>query len=323
MGFGLKDRWLSLAFFGLLFFASDIISIPLSLYSTFVVEEKYGFNKTTPKTFIIDKLKSYLITVLLGGGLVYLLLTIIIAMGSSFWIWAWLLMVGIMLFMNFFYTTLFVPLFNKLKPLEDGELRTAIEQLSNKLDFPLKKIMVMDASKRSTKSNAFFSGFGKLKSIVLYDTLIEKHSTDELLGILAHEVGHYKKKHIISNMASAIISTGLMLFVLSWFVFNEELSMALGAKEIYYHLNILAFGILYEPINTITGLIGSVLSRKHEYEADAYAVEHTDAEAFKQALKTLSTENLGDLQPHPAYVFAYYSHPTVLQRIRAIDALKE
>lgn len=321
-GFGLEGIPLSLAYFGLLFVASDILGMPFSLYSTFVIEEKYGFNKTTPKTYIIDKLKGYLMGAILGGGIMYLLLWLIDSIGPNFWIYAWLLMVAVMLFMNFFYTTLFVPIFNKLKPLEEGDLRTEIENLSAKLNFPLRKIMVMDASKRSTKSNAFFSGFGKLKSIVLFDTLIDQHSNDELSGVLAHEIGHYKKKHIISNMVTAIVSTGLMLFVLSWFMFNEELSLALGANELYFHLNLIAFGILYEPINTITGLIGNVLSRKHEYEADEYAVKHTNPEAFKNALKTLSTENLSDLMPHPAYVFVHYSHPTVLQRIKFIDSLR-
>ncbi|MBI1183666.1 M48 family metalloprotease [bacterium] len=318
---GLHGKWLSLAFFGLIFLAGDLLSLPLSLYATFVVEEKYGFNKTTLKTFFADKLKSYALTVFLGGGLLYLLLSIIISLGNTFWIWAWLLMVAVMVFMNFFYTTLFVPLFNKLTPLADGELKEAIVALSEKLDFPLKKIMVMDASKRSSKSNAYFSGFGKLKSIVLFDTLLDKHSNKELLGILAHEIGHYKKRHIVSNLLIAVVLNGLTLYVLSWFIFNDELSKALGAHQLYYHLNIIAFGILFEPISTLTGLLGNVLSRKHEYEADAFAVKHTDKEAFKDALKTLSTENLSDLQPHPAYVFVHYSHPTVLQRLKAIDDL--
>ena len=315
---GLRGEWLSLVYFGVLFIASDLFSMPLSIYSTFVVEEKYGFNKTTIKTFLADKVKSYLLTITLGGGLLYTILYIVKTLGSDFWIYAWLLMIVVMLFMNFFYTTLFLPLFNKLSPLEDGELKTAIIALSEKVNFPLSKIYVMNASKRSTKSNAFFSGFGKLKSIVLFDTLIEKHSTDELMGILAHEVGHYKKKHVITNLATAILSNGMMLFVLSWFIFSEELSRSMGANGLYYHINIIAFGILFGPINLILGLFGNIFSRKHEYEADAYAIAHADKVAFENALKRLSTENLSDLQPHPAYVFVHYSHPPLLQRLKAI-----
>lgn len=316
--FDLRGEWLSLVYFGVLFIFSDLFSMPLTIYSTFVVEEKYGFNKTTLKTFILDKLKSYLLAIVFGGALLYTVLYIVITLGSDFWIYAWLLMIGVMLFMNFFYTTLFLPLFNKLSPLEEGELKTAIVALSKKVDFPLSKIYVMNASKRSTKSNAFFSGFGKLKSIVLFDTLIEKHSVDELMGILAHEVGHYKKKHVITNMVTAILSNGIMLLVLSWFIFSEDLSRAMGADGLYYHLNIIAFGILFGPINLILGLLGNVFSRKHEYEADAFAIENTDKAAFENALKKLSTENLSDLQPHPAYVFVHYSHPPLLQRLKAI-----
>lgn len=319
MDFGFKDHWLSLAYFGVLFVISDGLNLPFSLYSIFIIEEKYGFNKTTFKTFLLDKVKSYLLAFVLGGGLLYLFLWIIEYMGKDFWLYAWILMTIIMLLMNFFYTTLLVPLFNKLTPLEDGELRDSIERLSQKLDFPLKKIYVIDASKRSTKSNAYFSGFGKLKSIVLFDTLIEKHDHDEVLAILAHEVGHYKKKHIVSNLISGILVNGLTLFVLSQFIFSEELSLSLGGDQMYCHINLIAFAILFEPISLITGLIGNLFSRKHEFEADAYAVTHTSKNALISALKRLSTENLSDLMPHAAYVFFHYSHPTLLQRMAAVE----
>lgn len=325
-GFGLTGHWLSLAYFGVLFIISDLIGLPFALYSTFVIEERYGFNKTDLRTFFIDKLKSYVMTLFLGGGLLYVFLWIIDYMGTNFWWYAWILMTAVMLFMNFFYTTLLLPIFNKLTPLQDGELKEAIEGLSQKLDFPLKNIMVMDASKRSTKSNAFFSGFGKLKSIVLYDTLIAQHSQDELLAILAHEVGHYKKKHIISNLVSGVIVNGFMLFILSKFIFSEDIPLALGAEpsyEPYYHLNLIAFAILFEPISLLTGLLGSVISRRHEYEADEYAVLNTSKEAMINALKKLSNENLSDLMPHPAYVFFHYSHPTLLQRISAIEQIDD
>lgn len=315
--------WLSLVYFGVLFFASDIMGLPFGLYATFVIEEKFGFNKTTPKTYFIDKIKSYAMTIILGGGIMYVLLLLITSIGEQFWLYAWAVMVAIMIFTNFFYTTLFVPIFNKLTPLEDGELRTEIEKLAAKLNFPLTKIQVMNASKRTSKGNAYFAGFGKKKSIVLFDTLIEKHEVDELVGILAHEIGHYKKKHIIGNMIQGIALNGLMLWLLSWFIFNPELSMALGADQLYIHLNLIAFGILYGPISMITGLIGNVISRKNEYEADAYAIEHTKPEAFKTALIRLSTDSLSDLKPHPAYVFMHYSHPTLLQRLESIDSNAE
>ncbi|MCB0736301.1 MAG: M48 family metallopeptidase [Bacteroidetes bacterium] len=312
--------WLSLVYFGVLFFASDIMGIPFGLYATFVIEEKFGFNKTTPTTYFIDKIKSYAMTIILGGGIMYVLLLLITSIGEQFWLYAWAVMVAIMIFTNFFYTTLFVPIFNKLTSLEDGELRTEIEKLAAKLNFPLTKIQVMNASKRTSKGNAYFAGFGKKKSIVLFDTLIEKHEVDELVGILAHEIGHYKKKHIIGNMVQGIALNGLMLWLLSWFIFNPELSMALGADQLYIHLNLIAFGILYGPISMITGLIGNVISRKNEYEADAYAIEHTKPEALKTALIRLSTDSLSDLKPHPAYVFMHYSHPTLLQRLKAINS---
>lgn len=318
MSFGLRSQWLSLTYFGVLFIVSDLLSTPLSLYSTFIIEEKYGFNKTTLKTFFLDKLKGYLLAIVLGGSLIAAFLWFIKEQGQSFWIYAWLMMIGVMLFMNFFYTTLFLPLFNKLNPLEEGPLKEAIVKLSKEVDFPLNKIYVMNASKRSTKSNAFFSGFGRLKSIVLFDTLLEKHSTEELLGILAHEVGHYKKKHVVINMVTSILTNGLMLFILSRFVVNTELSQALGASKDTVHINIIAFGILFGPINMVLGLLGNIFSRKHEYEADAFAIAHADKEAFQKALKKLSTENLSDLQPHPAYVFMHYSHPPLLQRLKAI-----
>lgn len=316
-----NEIFLSLAYFGVLFFASDILGSPIAIYSTFVIEEKYGFNKTTPKTYALDKLKSYVMAAILGGGLMYLLLYLVQAIGPSFWLYAWGLMMVVTLFMTFFYTTLFVPIFNKLTPLEDGELRTRIEELAQKVGFPLKKIQVMNASKRTTKGNAFFSGFGSQKGIVLFDTLIEKHTVDELVGVLAHEIGHYKKKHILSNMVLGFGLNALMLFLLSWFVFNPDLSKALGEDQLYIHLNLIAFSILYGPISTVTGLIGNVLSRKHEYEADAYAVAHANKRAFKDGLIRLSTDSLSDLKPHPAYVFVHYSHPTLLQRLSAIDSI--
>jgi STE24 endopeptidase len=212
-----------------------------------------------------------------------------------------------------------MPLFNKLTPLEEGELRTAIEQYCQKVNFPLTNLFVIDGSKRSTKANAFFSGMGAKKKVVLYDTLIENHSTEELVAVLAHEVGHYKKKHIPVSMVLSVLQIGLVLFILSWLLFNPALSQALGASSLNIGLNLMAFGFLYSPISMITSLLMNVLSRKNEYEADAYARTTYNGEALAKALKKLSTDNLSNLTPHPAYVFFHYSHPPLLARLKAMQ----
>lgn len=309
----------TLIFFGVIFFASDIINIPFQIYDTFVIEEKYGFNKTTPRIFILDKLKGYLLTIIIGGGILFLFLKLAEVFGKDFWIYFWIVAALLMLFINMFYTSLILPLFNKLSPLEDEELKKEIEEYSKKVDFPLDNIFVMDGSKRSNKSNAFFSGIGKKKKIVLFDTLIEKHSREELISILAHEVGHYKKKHIISSYIISILQTGLILFILSLMLFNENLSLALGGEVNAIHLNLLAFGILFSPISHFIGLFMNLLSRQNEYEADAYAKETYKGEPLQEALKKLSVNNLSNLTPHPAYVFVHYSHPTLLQRLKALN----
>lgn len=311
--------YLALAFFGLLFIASDIINTPFQVYSTFVIEEKFGFNKTTPKTFVLDKLKGYLLTAIVGGVILGALLYLIIYIGQDFWIYFWIVISLFILFINMFYTSLIVPLFNKLTPLEDGELKQAIEDYSRKVNFPLDNIFVIDGSKRSSKANAFFSGIGKKKKIVLYDTLINNHTTSELVAVLAHEVGHFKKKHIVSGFVLSIIQTGVMLFIMSLMIFSPALSRALGADQIGIHLNLLAFGILYAPISKITGILLNLISRKNEYEADAFATFSFDGSALQLALKKLSVNNLSNLLPHPWYVFFHYSHPPLLKRLKAID----
>jgi STE24 endopeptidase len=328
-GFGLLDTFLksffenttiiALAFFAILMVASDILSLPFQLYSIFVIEEKFGFNKMTIKTFITDKLKSYMISLLLGAGILYLLFSLLDYLGHNFWFIFWIAISIFMLVMNVFYTSVFVPLFNKLTPLPEGELKSAIEEFSRKIKFPVTNVYVIDGSKRSSKSNAFFSGLGKRKKIVLYDTLINNHTTEELIAILAHEAGHYKKNHIIWGMMYSILQTGIILYVLSFFVFNEQLSVALGAEELSLHINLLAFGILYSPISAITGLIMNIYSRKNEFEADAYAKQNNKPEALIQALKKLSVDNLSNLYPHPLYVFIHYSHPPLLERIKALQ----
>lgn len=326
--FGDLDMWLrpyfdnqivlALAYFGVLFIASDILNTPFQIYSTFVIEEKFGFNKTTVKTFVIDKLKGYLLSAIIGGLLMGILLYLIIEIGGDFWLYFWIIAGVFILFINMFYTSLVLPLFNKLTPLADGELKTAIEAYSRRVDFPLDNIYIIDGSKRSKKANAFFSGLGKKKKIVLYDTLIENHTKEELVAVLAHEVGHFKKKHIVYGFGISILQTGLMLFIMSLMIFNKNLSLALGADQLAVHINLIAFGILYSPISKVLGILGNILSRKNEFEADAYAKETFESDALQNALKKLSVDNLSNLYPHPTYVFVHYSHPPLLQRLHAL-----
>ena len=310
---------LALVFFGILMLASDILTIPFQLYSIFVIEEKYGFNKTTIKTFITDKLKGYALGAIVGGGLLSLLIYLVLAIGPSFWIWFSIIAAVFILFINMFYTSLILPLFNKLTPLQDGELKAAIENFSRKVNFPLDNIFIIDGSKRSKKANAFFSGIGRKKKIVLYDTLITNHTTEELVAVLAHEVGHFKKKHIIWGYVLSVLQIAFTLFVLSLMILNENLSLALGGSQLAIHLNLLAFGILFSPISAITGLLMNMYSRKNEFEADAYAKETFDGGALINALKRLSVDSLSNLYPHPLYVFFHYSHPPLLKRLDALS----
>jgi STE24 endopeptidase len=313
------DIWQAMAFFGVLFIASDIINTPFGIYSTFVIEEKFGFNKTTPKTFITDKLKGYLLTIIIGGALGWVFLYLVFTLGQNFWIY-FLVVIGVfMLVINMFYTSLILPLFNKLTPLEDGEIKDAIENYCKKENFPLSNIFVIDGSKRSKKSNAFFSGIGKKKKVVLYDTLIENQSTEELVAIFAHEVGHFKKKHIVQGYILSILQVAITLLILSFMIFSKDLSTALGGERVAVHLNLVAFGILYSPISHLTGLLMMLLSRKNEYQADAFAAHTYKGEALQTALKKLSVDNLSNLYPHKAYVFFNYSHPPLLSRLSAID----
>jgi STE24 endopeptidase len=310
---------MALMFFGIIGLVADIFSTPFSIYSTFVIEEKFGFNKTTSKTFILDKIKGWAMAAIIGGGLLSLIVWIYDSTGEWFWIIAWGVIGIFTLFMTMFYSEIIVPLFNKQTPLEEGDLRNAIEKFASKAGFQLKNIYVMDGSKRSTKANAYFSGLGAKKRIVLFDTLIKDHSTEELVGILAHEVGHYKKKHTVLGTVLSLLQTGLMLFILGIFIGNPVLSQALGATEGSFHMGVLAFGLLYSPLSTILGIIMNIVSRKNEFAADRYAGEKYNPEALKTALKKLSVNHLSNLRPHPAYVFFYYSHPPLLQRLKALD----
>lgn len=309
----------ALIFFGVLAFLNGFISLPFSVYGTFVIEEKYGFNKTNGITFITDKIKGIFIGGIIGTGILFAIIFIFENFAEHFWYMAWAVIFVFMLFMNMFYVDLILPLFNKLTPLQDGELRSAIEEYADKVGFNLKNIYVIDGSKRSTKSNAFFSGIGPKKTIVLYDTLIENHSTEELVAVLAHEVGHYKKKHTLQGLFFAAVQIGLTLFILNLFITEPKISFALGAETPTFHLGLVAFSILYSPISEIMGIISSIISRKNEFEADAYAKETYDGQALGTALKKLSVDNLSNLYPHPVYVFVHYSHPPVLQRLEALE----
>ena len=307
---------IALIFFGIIMIGSDLLTTPFSYYSTFVIEEKFGFNKTTIKTFILDKIKGWLMMAIVGGGILALIIWFYQTTGKHFWLYAWGLIAVFTLFMNMFYSKLIVPLFNKQTPLEEGTLRDKISAYANTVGFKLDKIFVIDGSKRSTKANAYFSGFGSEKRVTLYDTLINDLEDEEIIAVLAHEVGHYEKKHIIFNLFASIILTGLTLYILSLFISNPLLSEAIGVKILSFHIGLIAFTLLYSPISEITGLIMNVFSRKFEYEADDYAKTTYKGEPLITSLKKLSKNSLSNLTPHPAYVFMHYSHPTLLERIK-------
>ncbi|PRX49600.1 M48 family metallopeptidase [Salegentibacter salegens] len=306
----------ALIFFGIIMIGSDILTTPFSWYSTFVIEEKYGFNKTTKKTFFLDKIKGWLMMAILGGGILALIVWFYQFAGNDFWWYAWILVAVFSVFLNMFYAKLIVPLFNKQSPLEEGSLRTKIETYAASVGFTLDNIFIIDGSKRSTKANAYFSGFGKEKRITLFDTLVKDLEEEEIVAVLAHEVGHYKKNHIIVNLAASILTTGFTLWLLSLFVGSPALSQALGVQEPSFHIGLIAFGILYSPISEITGLLMNYLSRKFEYQADNYAKRTYGAGPLISSLKKLTKNSLSNLTPHKAYVFMHYSHPTLLQRFR-------
>jgi len=311
---------ITLIFFGIIMLGSDLLTTPLSYYKTFVIEEKYGFNKSTKALFFIDKMKGWLLTIILGGGILALIAWFYQQTGESFWIYTWIFIALFSVFMMLFYSSLIVPLFNKQTPLQDGELKTQLEGFAKKAGFNLDKIFVIDGSKRSTKANAYFTGFGKKKRIVLYDTLINELETDEIVAVLAHEVGHYKKNHVIFNMIASIALTGLTLYIFSFFIDSQLLANALSVSESSFHIGLIAFGVLYTPISEITGLFMNYISRKFEYQADNYAKTNFGATSLITSLKKLSKNSLSNLTPHKAYVFMHYSHPTLLQRIQNLNS---
>jgi STE24 endopeptidase len=310
---------ISLIFFGIIGFISDIINIPFGCYDTFVIEKKYGFNTMTIRTFITDHIKSWFIALLVGVPVLGLITWFYYKTGKNFWLYAWGLITLFSVFINLFYSELIVPLFNKQIPLPEGSLRTLIEAFSQKTGFRLRNIYIIDGSKRSTKANAYFSGFGPKKRIVLYDTLQKELSEDEIVAVLAHEIGHYKKKHVLLNLFSSVLITGLMLFLLSVVVSSPTLSTALGSQNTSFHLGLIVFGILYSPLSLVIGLLINWVSRKNEFAADRFVRENFKPEILATALKKLSVKNLSNMMPHPAYVFFHYSHPPLLSRLEKLE----
>lgn len=313
----------TLFFFGVLIGITSIINLPFSIYKTFIIEERYGFNKTNTKTFVLDLIKGLILGTLIGGLLLGALAWVYYEMGSNFWWIAWIIMTAFSLFFATFYTTLILPLFNKLTPLEEGELRTAIERYAKQVDFPLTNIFVIDGSKRSNKANAFFSGLGNKKAIVLYDTLMADNSVEELTAILAHEVGHYKKNHIKQSMLLGILQTGVLFFVFGLLSKSEALAGAFGVTSNSFHISLIGFSLLYAPISLLIGILMNLFSRKNEFEADAFAKETYAGEPLQSALKKLSVNHLSNLTPNPSYVFVHYSHPPLVERLTALQTDEE
>ncbi|MDR0941799.1 MAG: M48 family metallopeptidase [Bacteroidales bacterium] len=316
----LHHIWAALLFFGIIGFAADLAGKPFEIYNTFVIEEKFGFNKMTPKLFVIDTIKGWILTGILGGAILAALLALMAYFGEWFWLYAWVFISVIMVCMTMFYSSLIVPLFNKQTPLEEGELKRAITEFADKVGFKLDNIYVIDGSKRSTKANAYFSGLGAKKRIVLYDTLIQEMTTEEIVAVLAHEIGHYKKKHTRTMIIASLAQMGVMLFVLGLCVRLPLFTEALGVpyEEGKYHIALLVFSMLYTPLSFAISLLFNYVSRKNEFEADTYAAHNYSAKSLAQALRKLSKRNLSNLTPHPWYVFCYYSHPDLLQRLQNI-----
>lgn len=311
--------WTGLIYIGILVLIRSILSIPFSIYSTFVIEERFGFNKTTPSTFIFDILKGLMLAVLLGGPFLIGILAFFQYADTFAWLYCWIVASVFILFVQFIAPTWIMPLFNKFIPLESGELRNAILSYAQSVKFALQDVYMMDGSKRSSKSNAFFTGFGKNKRIALFDTLIQKHTIQELVAVLAHEIGHYKKKHIIQSIVISILHMGAMFFLMSLFISQKGLFDAFFMQNISVYAGLLFFGLLFTPIEFLLSLAMNALSRKNEYEADRFSIETIErSEDMIDALKKLSVDNLSHLTPHPFYVKLNYSHPPVVERINAI-----
>lgn len=313
----------SLSFFAIISLLQTFIHLPFSYYFTFVIEEKYEFNKSTKKLFFLDFLKSLLLGFVIWWILLSLIIWIYTILWTNFWLYTWGIITFFSLFMMMFYSNIIVPLFNKQTPLEEWELKKAIQDFASKVWFQLDNIYVIDGSKRSSKANAYFTGLGPKKRIVLYDTLIKNMTIDEIVAVLAHEIGHYKRKHTFQTLVFSIIQTGFMLYILSLTLWIKEVSLALGGKEASFHIGIIAFSFLFTPLSLILWMFANVLSRRNEYQADEFAGRNYNPESLQNALKKLSVNNLSNLRPHPAYEFFYYSHPTVLKRLQFLEKIKQ
>ena len=309
-----------LLFFGIFFVINDILNTPFSLFSTFVVEEKYGFNKTSIHTFIFDKLKGYGLTIVLGSAIMVPIFYFFNTFEDNGWWIAWALMTAFMIAVQPLFVHVIAPMFNKFTPIEEGELKEAIENFANNVNFPIGRIDVMDGSKRSAHSNAYFSGFGKSRRIALFDTLLDKHSIEEIVSVVAHEIGHYKKKHIITGTVLGVIETGIMLFIFNLFMNDSDLFAVFSVDTVSIYCGLVFFSMLYSPVTMVTSIFTTAMSRKNEFEADAYALETTQKpEPLISMLKGLSASNLSHLTPHPLMVFLSYSHPPVADRIAAVQ----
>lgn len=315
--------WQTILFVVGLSLASSVLDIPFDYYGTFRIEEKYGFNKTTRKVFWLDTVKELILSLLMGGVLLALIVWFYTWAGTSFWLYAWGAVTVFSLFMGMFYSQLIVPLFNKQTPLQEGSLRDKIQAFAGKVGFKLNNIYVIDGSKRSTKANAYFTGLGPKKRVVLYDTLIDELTEEEIVAVQAHEIGHYKKRHTLRSMFLSIIQMGVILWLFSLCVNNAALSEALGGDKAYFQLGLMAFAILYSPINLILGIGMNVWSRKNEYEADTFAARYYEGDYLVSGLKKISVKALSNLTPHPLYEYIHYSHPSLLKRIRAIKRIHE
>lgn len=311
-----------LIFWGIIFFGNYIIHIPFSIYSTFHIEEKYGLNRTTPKTFILDQIKGLALAIILGSLIGYAILTFFTTFNDYGWLYAWGFYSVFSLVLSIIAPVFIMPLFNRFEPMQEGELLSQITDYAKKENFKLKGIFTMDGSKRSSKLNAFFTGLGKFKRIVLFDTLIEKLDSNEILSVLAHEMGHYKKKHILISMLFSLAGSFFVFYLLSFFITNKELFDVFYMEKVSIYAGMVFFAFLFTPISIITSLIGNAVSRRHEYQADAYAAKSTGNVIYLiSSLKKLSTNNLSRLFPSKMDVLFHYSHPPLIERINALNRL--
>lgn len=309
----------ALVFFGLFYLMDWMFGLPFSIYSTFHIEEKYGFNRTTPRLFATDALKGMGLSIVLYGLLIGVVVWIYGLIPQYFWIVAWGVLSVMMLILQFFYSDVIVPLFNKQTPLAEGELRTAIERFAKKVDFKLDNIYVIDGSKRSSKANAYFTGFGSKKRVVLYDTLMEQLTTDEIVAVLAHEIGHYKHRHILKSIVWALLLNLAMFYLFSIVIDSHEIAAAAGCNEPSFHINMTVFMLLFTPIQVLTSMLENIVSRRNEWQADEFARKHGVGNALGSGLRKMSAKSLSNLTPHPAVVFTQYSHPTLLQRVEHVE----